>query len=153
MIDERMKKLYGIIEEKGVDYVLKTLEKAEPKEPVCVYEDEPMCPYCRTILDGYEEQEMWEFFNAINNTKNIADHYGLKHQLSKCKEELYELYGAINDYQEDDSKENLKAIMTEIADVEIMTSQLKYLLNLNLKVDNEKLYKINRQLKRMESEE
>ena len=99
------------------------------------------------------EQEMWEFFNAINNTKNIADHYGLKHQLSKCKEELYELYGAINDYQEDDSKENLKAIMTEIADVEIMTSQLKYLLNLNLKVDNEKLYKINRQLKRMESEE
>ena len=55
MIDERMKKLYGIIEEKGVDYVLKTLEKAEPKEPVCVYEDEPMCPYCRTILDGYEK--------------------------------------------------------------------------------------------------
>ena len=98
-------------------------------------------------------EKMWEFFNATDNLKRIADHYGLKHQLSKCKEELYELYGAINDYQEDDSKENLKAIVTEIADVEIMTAQLKYLLEINGEVDDEKLYKINRQLKRMESGE
>lgn len=97
--------------------------------------------------------EMWEFFNATDNLKRIADHYGLKHQLSKCKEELYELYGAINDYQEDYSKENLKAIITEIADVEIMTAQLKYLLSVNDKVDKEKIYKISRQLRRMESED
>ena len=99
------------------------------------------------------EQEMWEFFNALDSIKRIANHYGLKHQIGKCKEELYELYGAINDYQEDDSKENLKAIVTEIADVEIMTAQLKYLLEINGEVDDEKLYKINRQLKRMESGE
>ena len=98
-------------------------------------------------------EKMWEFFNATDNLKRIADHYGLKHQLSKCKEELYELYGAINDYQEDDSKENLKAIITEIADVEIMTTQLKYLLDINEEIGAEKLYKLNRQLKRMESEE
>lgn len=97
-------------------------------------------------------EKMWEFFNATDNLKRIADHYGLKHQLSKCKEELYELYGAINDYQEDDSKENLKAIMTEIADVEIMTTQLKYLLDVKEKVNKEKTYKINRQLGRMERE-
>ena len=97
-------------------------------------------------------EKMWEFFNATDNLKRIADHYGLKHQLSKCKEELYELYGAINDYQEDDSRENLKAIITEIADVEIMTTQLKYLLDINGEVDDEKLFKINRQLKRMEEE-
>ena len=97
-------------------------------------------------------EKMWEFFNATDNLKRIADHYGLKHQLSKCKEELYELYGAINDYQEDDSKENLKAIITEIADVEIMTTQLKYLLDINEEIGAEKLYKLNRQLKRMENE-
>lgn len=97
---------------------------------------------------------MWEFFFcATNNIKRIADHYGLRHQLGKCKEELYELYGAINDYQEEDSRKNLKAIITEIADVEIMTAQLKYLLEINGEVDDEKLFKINRQLKRMESEE
>lgn len=99
------------------------------------------------------EQEMWEFFNALDSIKRIANHYGLKHQICKAKEELQELYTALLDYQEDDSKENLKAIITEIADVEIMTAQLKYLLEINGEVDDEKLFKINRQLKRMESEE
>ena len=99
------------------------------------------------------EQEMWEFFNALDSIKRIANHYGLKHQIGKAKEELQELYTALLDYQEDDSKENLKAIVTEIADVEIMTAQLKYLLEINGEVDDEKLYKINRQLKRMESGE
>lgn len=99
------------------------------------------------------EQKMWEFFNALDSIKRIANHYGLKHQICKAKEELQELYTALLDYQEDDSKENLKAIITEIADVEIMTAQLKYLLEINGEVDDEKLFKINRQLKRMESEE
>ena len=99
------------------------------------------------------EQEMWEFFNALDSIKRIANHYGLKHQIGKAEEELQELYTALLDYQEDDSKENLKAIITEIADVEIMTAQLKYLLEINGEVDDEKLFKINRQLKRMESEE
>lgn len=99
------------------------------------------------------EQEIWGFFNAIDNIKRIADHYGLKHQIGKAKEELQELYTALLDYQEDDSRKNLKAIITEIADVEIMTAQLKYLLDIKEKVNKEKVYKINRQLKRMESEE
>lgn len=99
------------------------------------------------------EQEMWEFFNALDSIKRIANHYGLKHQIGKAKEELQELYTALLDYQEDDSRKNLKAIITEIADVEIMTAQLKYLLDINGEVDDEKLFKINRQLKRMESEE
>ncbi len=98
------------------------------------------------------EQEMWEFFNALDSIKRIANHYGLKHQIGKAKEELQELYTALLDYQEDDSRKNLKAIITEIADVEIMTAQLKYLLDINGEVDDEKLFKINRQLKRMEEE-
>lgn len=98
------------------------------------------------------EQEIWEYFNAIDSIKRIANHYGLKHQMGKTKEELQELYTALLDYQEDDSEENLKAIITEIADVEIMTAQLKYLLDVKEKVNKEKTYKINRQLGRMERE-
>ncbi len=98
------------------------------------------------------EQEMWEFFNALDSIKRIANHYGLKHQIGKAKEEVQELYTALLDYQEDDSRENLKAIITEIADVEIMTAQLKYLLDVKEKVNKEKTYKINRQLKRIERE-
>lgn len=98
------------------------------------------------------EQEMWEFFNALDSIKRIANHYGLKHQIGKAKEELQELYTALLDYQEDDSRKNLKAIISEIADVEIMTAQLKYLLDVKEKVNKEKTYKINRQLGRMERE-
>ena len=56
-----------------------------------------------------------------DDLKYIANHYGLKHQLVKCKEELGELIKAIDSLDE-------KAIVEEIADVEIMTEQLKYLM-------------------------
>ena len=84
--------------------------------------------------------------------EKIADHYGLAHQVCKTKEELQELYIALLDYQEDDSKENLEAVITEIADVEIMTLQLKYLLNVTGKVEIEKTFKLRRQLDRMKEE-
>lgn len=99
------------------------------------------------------EQKVWEFFNALDSIKRIANHYGLKHQIGKAKEELQELYNAISDYQLGPMTEEDKSnIITEIADVEIMTAQLKYLLEIDGEVDDEKLYKLNRQLKRMENE-
>lgn len=84
--------------------------------------------------------------------EKIAVHYGLAHQIGKAKEELQELYTALLDYQEDDSRDNLEAVITEIADVEIMTSQLKYLLNVTGKVEIEKTFKLRRQLDRMKEE-
>lgn len=78
----------------------------------------------------------------INDLTNIADHYGLKHQLGKCKEELGELIEAI------DSK-NDEAIIEELADVEIMTEQLKQLMCADRVVDLYKDYKIARQLRRI----
>lgn len=98
------------------------------------------------------EQEMWEFFNALDSIKRIANHYGLKHQICKAKEELQELYTALLDYQEEDSRKNLKAIITEIADVMIMIEQLKLLMGVNEDVEVEIEYKLNRQLKRIERE-
>ena len=77
--------------------------------------------------------------------KYIADHYGLEHQLGKCKEELGELIEAIDSLDE-------RAIIEEVADVEIMLSQIKYLRDIpDEQVDVVKKYKIQRQLRRIEN--
>ena len=77
--------------------------------------------------------------------KYIADHYGLEHQLVKCKEELGELIEAID-------SANDEAIIEEIADVEIMTEQLKQLMRADRVVELYKDYKIARQLRRIAKE-
>ena len=79
--------------------------------------------------------------------KYIADHYGLEHQIGKCKEELGELIEAIDSLDE-------RAIIEEIADVEIMISQIKYLRDIpDEQVDVIKKYKISRQLTRIAKEQ
>lgn len=82
----------------------------------------------------------------MQDLKYIADHYGLKHQLVKCKEELGELIEAI------DSADN-EAIIEEIADVEIMTAQLKQLMRADMVVELYRDYKIVRQLRRIAEEQ
>lgn len=78
--------------------------------------------------------------------KYIADHYGLEHQLGKCKEELNELIEALGSSSDTHLAE-------EIADVEIMISQIKYLRNIPDEcIDGIKRYKIQRQLQRIENE-
>jgi hypothetical protein len=77
--------------------------------------------------------------------KYIADHYGLEHQLGKCKEELNELIEAIDSLDE-------RAIIEEVADAEIMISQIKYLRDIpDEQIDVIKKYKIQRQLQRIEN--
>lgn len=76
--------------------------------------------------------------------EKIKDFYG-EGQFKKTVEELFELINAITK----DDKEN---IIEEIADVEIMTCQLKMLLKCENKVEEIKRYKVDRQLKRMEKE-
>lgn len=77
---------------------------------------------------------------------NIANHYGLEHQLGKCKEELGELIKAIDSMSDE-------AIIEEIADVEIMTAQLKQLICADRVVELYKDYKIARQLRRIAEEQ
>ena len=75
----------------------------------------------------------------------IADHYGWPSQRKKALEELAELIKALAL----DDQEN---IVEEIADVEIMTAQLKHLMNCEKQVEEVKHYKINRQLSRIAEE-
>lgn len=82
----------------------------------------------------------------MTDLMNIANHYGLKHQLVKCKEELGELIEAIDSM-------NDEAIIEEIADVENMTYQLKHLMCADSFVELYKDYKIARQLRRISREQ
>ncbi|MCD8207704.1 MAG: hypothetical protein LUD72_07190 [Bacteroidales bacterium] len=84
--------------------------------------------------------------NADRTTYNlckIADHYGYEHQSMKTIEECAELIKAIAD---DDPEE----IIEEMADVQIMIWQMTRLMSCSGQLDDEIVFKIDRQLKRME---
>lgn len=90
--------------------------------------------------------------------RKIADHYELNAQLNVATEELAELIQAIarfrrvdeNDMLELEIRKNLVA--EEMADVEVMLAQIKYLMKIDEKVEAVAKYKIERQLKRMKKE-
>lgn len=84
--------------------------------------------------------------------RTIADHYGLSHQLMKTVEELNEL--SLECAKSWEKKGITINLISEIADVEIMIEQLKYLGNIEQKdIDEVKAYKIDRQLRRIAYEE
>ncbi len=80
--------------------------------------------------------------------KIIADKYGKQNQLHQLMEECCELaIEANHSARKQDITINL---INEIADVEIMLEQIKYLFNISEKdIEEEKDYKLNRQLERI----
>lgn len=101
-----------------------------------------------------------------NSIIAIANHYGYESQSRQLIEEMAELTVAINKLWRVErfcDRKNImdvkgfsypetKEIIGEIADVEIMLSQIKYLLGCNDEVEQEKERKILRQLVRMKEE-
>lgn len=92
-----------------------------------------------------------------NRVFTIADHYGLESQLNILQEELAELIQAVSKYRRGDPSH----IIEEIADVEIMLDQVKYLLG-NPEIPRSLIYesiqgikedKLKRQFKRIKEEE
>lgn len=88
-----------------------------------------------------------------NELKEIASWYGKLQQSQIAMEECAELTVAISKILRNPGMETFVNLTEEIADVEIMIAQIKYLY----KVDDEavegfKKAKIERQLKRMEAE-
>lgn len=77
--------------------------------------------------------------------KTILNHYGWKPQTLKCCEECAELIQAL-------LKGDSKHIAEEIADVEIMTEQMKEGYGIRTLVEQFKEMKIQRQLRRIEEE-
>lgn len=100
--------------------------------------------------------------------KRIANYYGFPKQSRQLSEECAEIIQAVSKYHRfreskttrdeiltstNDSNMLIQNICEEIADVEIMLDQMKYLLNINPEAIEEiKINKINRQLERIEKE-
>lgn len=84
--------------------------------------------------------------------RQILEHYGLK-QYEKCIEELEELREAIYLHMVSGYSEATQShVAEEIADVEVMTAQLKMLMRSELEVDRIKRFKVSRQLRRIAGE-
>ena len=82
----------------------------------------------------------WEKQNLEN-----AERYGYEPQSNMLVEEMAELIQAISKYRRNNSKKNFDNIVEEIADVEVMLHQIKYLLGINPKyVEQIKIEKVNR---------
>lgn len=90
--------------------------------------------------------------------KYIADHYGLHHQLQKSKEEILEYYEAIVEVETAmrigtaaDVAKALNHLAEEGADTHIMLDQVSYLTHTEKVRENFRKFKIDRQLKRIET--
>ena len=96
-----------------------------------------------------------------NKIIKIANHYGLVKQSRQLSEECAELIQAVSKYmryQETSYASTvdwkyLENVCEEIADVEVMLEQIKYLLHINPEaVEEIKKNKIDRQLERIKKE-
>ena len=93
---------------------------------------------------------MEEKLRMIMNEKlrTIADHYGLKNQLRQLAEECSELAVEANHSARKGSV--TVRLIEEIADVEIMIEQIRYLAKIQESdIVQTKFYKINRQTERI----
>ena len=84
--------------------------------------------------------------------KKIAKYHGKKTQLEQIIEESAELIVAVRKYLREAEDLPFVNVVEEIADVEVMTNQIKYLFGIENKVEEIKAAKIERTLKRIERE-
>jgi NTP pyrophosphatase (non-canonical NTP hydrolase) len=90
-----------------------------------------------------------------DNIKNIADHYGKDAQLGMLQEECAELIQAVSKYRRAGMPliDDYNHIVEEIADVEIVISQVKHLLKIpDYAVEFVKAEKVSRQIARIKEE-
>lgn len=80
----------------------------------------------------------------------ILQHYGVSPQLRKLAEECGEAVQAALKYDYRANEITKQALITEIADLEIMVQQIKFVVGYE-KVDKEIDFKLNRQLERIKN--
>lgn len=87
-----------------------------------------------------------------NNQKclEILKHYGVSPQLRKLAEECGEAVQAALKYDYKANEVTKQALITEIADLEIMVQQIKFVVGYE-KVNKEIDFKLNRQLERIKN--
>lgn len=81
----------------------------------------------------------------------IINHYGIRPQLKKLSEEVYEFQEAV--LMDDNSEEALDHIIEEFADVELIMDQFKEFFEIDhTKVSEQKVFKLMRTLERIKNE-
>lgn len=83
--------------------------------------------------------------------RKIAEHYGLRHQLLKLREEARELIDALDEFDHS-NPEAIDHIVEEAADVHVVTQQIVFLLDAQEAFEEMQSFKVHRQLKRMKDE-
>lgn len=98
------------------------------------------------MLLGEETPPAFKKGEGMERIKIIADFYGFRHQCLKCLEEMAELSVEITKYLENEGP--TYTLEQELADVIIMTEQLRYLTGtfVDLEIDR----KLERQIRRIE---
>ena len=82
-----------------------------------------------------------------DDIRTIAEHYGEENQIDKTIEEMSELTQALIKYKHCGGDLFKEKVIEEIADVEIMLDQIKYLLKITDKsMISAKMYKLARRL-------
>ena len=93
---------------------------------------------------------MNQSLSGNKDIRHIADTYGLESQLRQLQEECAELIVAVS--KSFKAEKTMTNLFEEIADVEIMIAQIKYLTCSNGQVDAWIQRKIERQLQRIKSD-
>jgi NTP pyrophosphatase (non-canonical NTP hydrolase) len=76
--------------------------------------------------------------------KKALKKWGNNSQMDMCIEECAELIQAINKFRRNPSAENMKALCSEVADVENMIEQVRFILKKDAMIDNIKNEKLER---------
>ena len=93
------------------------------------------------------EGEKIEMLNYANNCRKIFEHYGIVEQRKQLIQECAELITAL-------TKLDRQNIIEEMADVQVMLDQFSInLAGVGKEIEKIKQQKVERQLKRIESEE
>lgn len=88
-----------------------------------------------------------------NAIATLAIHYGAMNQCVKAIEEMAELTEALAHFINNDGRQSRGAILTEIADVYIMLSQLEHIVGISqTELDEEIEYKLTRALEALTEE-
>lgn len=83
--------------------------------------------------------------------KTIAEHYGFEAQADKSIEEMAELIVEIKHMKKGKASENFQNFVEELADVKIMIDQLYFMSNFDGDVSKEIDRKLDRQMKRIQT--
>lgn len=82
--------------------------------------------------------------------KYIAEKYGKESQLRQLQEECAELIVASSKILRNSDK-SINNLIEEIADVRVMIEQIEYLYGIKSLVEDEMIYKVERQLERIKA--